>query len=114
MSNLTLSKSTNISSCLYDKCIFIIVVLFLTISSLFAWFRRVPLEFREPLVPLVKREREDPVVRSVLQVPVEPLESVYVPTSNLFRYSYNMVMDSFMYNLISVYILFKVLNYNTR
>lgn len=42
---------------------------------------RAPLEFRDFLAPLVRREREDLVVSPVVLDPVDPLESVYVISS---------------------------------
>lgn len=40
---------------------------------------RVPLVPADPLDPLVRREREAPVVSPVELVVLDPLESVYVP-----------------------------------
>lgn len=42
---------------------------------------RAPLEFRDFLAPLVRREREDLVVSPVVLDPVDLLESVYVISS---------------------------------
>lgn len=39
-------------------------------------FFRVPLEFRDLLAPLVRKEREDLVESPVVLEPVDPLESV--------------------------------------
>lgn len=73
-----------------------------------------PLDFRDPLDPLVKREREEPVVSPVPQVPADPLESVYVPMSNLFRYS---LSDKILFGKfhiqfqLNVYIMFSNCNH---
>lgn len=42
---------------------------------------RAPLEFKDFLAPLVRREREDLVVSPVVLDPVDPMESVYVISS---------------------------------
>lgn len=42
-----------------------------------AFFSRAPLEFRDLLAPLVRREREEPVESPVVLDPVDPLESAY-------------------------------------
>lgn len=44
----------------------------------FPFFCRDPLEFRDLLAPLVRREREEVVESLVVLDPVDPLESVYV------------------------------------
>lgn len=44
----------------------------------FPFFCRAPLEFRDFLAPLVRREREEVVESLVVLDPVDPLESVYV------------------------------------
>lgn len=44
----------------------------------FIFFCRAPLEFRDFLAPLVRREREELVESPVVLDPVDPLESVYV------------------------------------
>lgn len=41
-------------------------------------FSRAPLEFRDFLAPLVRREREEVVESPVVLAPVDLLESVYV------------------------------------
>lgn len=41
---------------------------------------RVPKEFRVPLAHLVRKAKEEPVVSLVLQVAVDLLVNVYVPT----------------------------------
>lgn len=46
-----------------------------------AFFPRAPLEFRDLLAPLVRREREELVESPVVLDPVDPLESVYVTSS---------------------------------
>lgn len=47
----------------------------------FPFFSRAPLEFRDFLDPLVRREREEPVESPVVLDPVDLLESVYVNPS---------------------------------
>ncbi len=44
---------------------------------------RVPMEFRVPLAPLVRKAKEELVVSPVVPVSADPLVNVYVPTSNL-------------------------------